>query len=282
MNILALSREEKFSPGLVSSDAAILQAVVERLRAAGHECTLMDECALAALPDAEVPPVVLHMARRADTLQRLETLAAAGHRVLNDPQGIRRCAREAMTRCLTEGGIPQPAACSLPTAELWFAHHPEWRDRFPGWLKRGDLHAVHAEDVAYVATPEEADTLLAAYRRRGIERVVYNEHLHGDLVKFYGVAGTDFFHWFYPLRTGHSKFGLEQRNDAPADIPFSAEALRTLCHRAARLLGVSIYGGDCIIAPDGTARIIDFNDWPSFAPCRDAAADAITQIVTSI
>ncbi|MEG1267292.1 MAG: hypothetical protein RSE19_12525, partial [Myroides sp.] len=37
-------------------------------------------------------------------------------------------------------------------------------------------------------------------------------------------------------------------------------------------LGIEIYGGDCIIDDQGNARIIDFNDFPSFAPCREIAA----------
>ena len=32
-------------------------------------------------------------------------------------------------------------------------------------------------------------------------------------------------------------------------------------------------------APDGTIRIIDFNDWPSFAPCRQEAAKEIGGII---
>ena len=36
--------------------------------------------------------------------------------------------------------------------------------------------------------------------------------------------------------------------------------------------GMYLDGGDCIVAPDGQIRIIDFNDWPSFAPCRTEAA----------
>ncbi len=280
MTILAISRQTDFSPNHVGNDAAILAAVAHRLRAAGHTVSVVDEAAFAAMPDADVPHVVLHMARRADTLSRLTQLAAAGRVVLNDPRGVQRCAREAMTACLLEGHIPHPQSCCLSTSEPWFEAHPEWHAHFPGWLKRGDFHAIHREDVTYVATPREADELLSEYHRRGIERVVYNEHLHGDLVKFYGVAGTDFFYWFYPLRTGHSKFGLELRNDPTADIPFAADELRTLCHRAARLLGVHIYGGDCIVAPDGTCRIIDFNDWPSFAPCREAAAAAIASLIS--
>jgi len=30
-----------------------------------------------------------------------------------------------------------------------------------------------------------------------------------------------------------------------------------------------------IVAPSGELTLIDLNDWPSFAPCRDAASEAI-------
>ncbi|KAA6328492.1 hypothetical protein EZS27_022616 [termite gut metagenome] len=40
-----------------------------------------------------------------------------------------------------------------------------------------------------------------------------------------------------------------------------------------------VYGGDCIVSSDGTARIIDFNDWPSFAPCRTEASQAIASAI---
>ena len=37
------------------------------------------------------------------------------------------------------------------------------------------------------------------------------------------------------------------------------------------MLNVPVYGGDCVVSEDGSIRIIDFNDWPSFAPCREEA-----------
>ena len=52
-----------------------------------------------------------------------------------------------------------------------------------------------------------------------------------------------------------------------------------MCQRAADIMEVKIYGGDCIVSEDGTIRIIDFNDWPSFAPCRAEAAPAIAKCV---
>ena len=47
------------------------------------------------------------------------------------------------------------------------------------------------------------------------------------------------------------------------------------------VLNVHVYGGDCIVSPEGDIRIIDFNDWPSFAPCRNEAALAIGKTILS-
>ena len=58
-----------------------------------------------------------------------------------------------------------------------------------------------------------------------------------------------------------------------------AEQLKDICRSAAEALDVIIYGGDCIVSPDGEIRIIDFNDWPSFAPCRNEAAPFIAKCV---
>ena len=52
-----------------------------------------------------------------------------------------------------------------------------------------------------------------------------------------------------------------------------------MCDQAAQVLNVHIYGGDCIVSEDGTVRLIDFNDWPSFAPCRDEAAPHIAECI---
>ena len=42
---------------------------------------------------------------------------------------------------------------------------------------------------------------------------------------------------------------------------------------------MTIYGGDCVISADGTLRIIDFNDWPSFARCREEAGGKIAECI---
>ena len=44
---------------------------------------------------------------------------------------------------------------------------------------------------------------------------------------------------------------------------------------AARAVGLEVYGGDCVFSPSAGVALIDLNDWPSYGPCRAAAADAI-------
>ena len=150
---------------------------------------------------------------------------------------------------------------------------------YPCWVKRGDSHAMVKEDVAYATCKEEVENILADFRNRDIPVAVINEHLQGDLVKFYGVHGTDFFYWFYPSPCSHSKFGLEKINGIAKGIPFSVEELKIQSDKAAEALNVPIYGGDCVVSADGTLRIIDFNDWPSFARCREEAGGKIAECI---
>ena len=138
---------------------------------------------------------------------------------------------------------------------------------------------MHKEDVSYVRHPEEAQEVLQEYFLRGIKRAVINRHLVGDLIKFYGVRDTPFFYWFYPFDEGHSKYGHEAVNGHSCGIEFDVAGLRHICQQAADVLDVIVYGGDCIVDPDGTIRIIDFNDWPSFAPCRQEAAPHIAKAI---
>lgn len=114
---------------------------------------------------------------------------------------------------------------------------------------------------------------------RGIPNAVINEHLVGDLVKFYGVADTDFFFSFYPFDLKHSKFGLEAINGEAHQYPFSEIDLKAACDKAGEVLNVKIYGGDCVVDENGLFKIIDFNDWPSFAPCRQEAAPKIAECI---
>ena len=64
-------------------------------------------------------------------------------------------------------------------------------------------------------------------------------------------------------------------------ITHEMQIVKDICHRAAEALDVRIYGGDCIVSPEGKIVLIDFNDWPSFAPCRKEAAPHIAKCILS-
>jgi D-alanine-D-alanine ligase-like ATP-grasp enzyme len=61
---------------------------------------------------------------------------------------------------------------------------------------------------------------------------------------------------------------------------FEAARLRDVALGAAAALGVEIFGGDAIVRPDGEPVIIDLNAWPSYAPYRDRAVQAIANYLT--
>ena len=276
LRILGVGRANQFSPNHVGNDAAIFNAVADCLRREGCEVALCDEETFVS--SQLEAPVIFDMARHAAAVARLKMLEEQGATVVNSGRGIENCTRERMTRLLLEGNVPHPRSLIVETNVSEFPLFEG--DTFkPCWIKRGDFHAIHREDVSYVRTAEEGLSLLGEYALRGIERAVVNEHLAGDLVKFYGVAGTPFFYWFYPYDLHHSKFGLEQINGLSRGLPFDEAEMRAICQRAAEVLDVRVYGGDCIVSEDGSIRIIDFNDWPSFAPCRDAAAPHIAHLI---
>jgi glutathione synthase/RimK-type ligase-like ATP-grasp enzyme len=64
--------------------------------------------------------------------------------------------------------------------------------------------------------------------------------------------------------------------------PGEASGLAALARAAARALGLEVYGGDCVIDTGGALWLIDVNDWPSFAPCRAAGAEAIARRLEAV
>ena len=266
--IAGIKRRKEFSPNHVDNDAAIFALCADALREKGFQVNVYEEEEF--LTDYAGERLIFHMARHQTTLRKLNALEQTGRRVINSIESIDHCGREHMTRLFAENQIPQPRSVILSTDLPVPSSIP-----FPKlWLKRCDAHTQSADDVCFVEE-EDFHRKLAGFAQREIPRVVINEHLEGDLVKFYGVTGTSFFYWFYPNHHQHSKFGQEVINGIPREIPFSVSQLKEVCHNAAQLLQLDIWGGDAIISPDGTFRLIDFNDFPSFAPCRNEAAPAI-------
>ena len=63
-----------------------------------------------------------------------------------------------------------------------------------------------------------------------------------------------------------------------AHVVFSVEEMKVVIDRLAKEIGVIVYGGDAIVRSDGSFVIIDFNDWPTFSPCREEAGKAIGKL----
>lgn len=281
--IAAIMRAGAYSPNHIGNDATILNTVAEQLRKRGCEVRMYTEEQFADGKATE--DVIINMCRERRSTELLQQLEDSGRLVINSGYGIENCIRERQARILLGSGIPYPQSIIVDTDEA-VARRLEKMDMRQCWIKRGDFHAQHAEDVSYVRTPSEAQDVLQEYFLRGFRRAVISRHLPGRLVKFYGVAGTGFFNWFRPfeeeprglksvLAAGEDAAGADLRQ---AEKAFEAQ-LKQLCARAAKELNLVVYGGECIEAADGSLTIIDFNDWPSFSACRAEAATNIAKAV---
>jgi len=244
-DVIGIYREERFSPGKVEDDRAILDLVAAELREGGLSVRMLDGNRLPRLEAR--PALIFAMCQGAAALAWLDE-AATRTKVVNHPDAIRGCYRTNLVERLARAGVPQPR---------WaFA-----ADRLPGalgpgpWLKRGDVHAMEAGDVRRVFTEDEWARMTADFERRGIRRAIVQEHVEGAVYKFYGVKGG--FFRAYGLPAGHE------------------ERAAVLAERGASALGLEVYGGDGVCPADGSLTLLDFNDWPSFSRCRTDAAGAI-------
>ncbi|MDO5572108.1 MAG: hypothetical protein Q4F97_11710 [Bacteroidales bacterium] len=274
--IAGITRGNEYSPNHIGNDAAIFNETVSHLQQAGYKINIYTEEEF--LKNEITEHVIFNMVRNKESIAKLKKLEDNGSLVINSGYGIDNCTRERMTTLLINNKIPHPQSLIVNTNED-IAPFLDNDTYTPCWIKRGDFHAIHREDVSYVRNKEEANEILHEYSIRGIKRAVINQHLNGDLIKFYGIANSDFFYWFYPYDMKHSKFGLEKINGEAHGYKFDQQELKSICNKASQVLNIKIYGGDCIVDQNGTMRIIDFNDWPSFAPCRTEAAPFISQCI---
>ena len=274
-----IKRKLQFSPNHTGNDGTIFSLVANELRKAG---CVVNEYSEEQLVAGEVNEVnIFTMSRSKEAVKVLQAYEQQGRFVLNSGFGIENCYRTNMTLGIVENNIPYPESRIVDTAKNADEHFASLGGK-NFWIKRGDFHAIHKEDVTFVRNSVDGNEILAEYAMRGIEDAVISKHLYGDLVKFYGVRGSGFFHWFYPFENNHSKFNHEAINDAAAYYSFDASLLEKYAEDASKVLNVFVYGGDAIISDTGDIQIIDFNDWPSFAPCRDKATPFIAKCIMEL
>jgi glutathione synthase/RimK-type ligase-like ATP-grasp enzyme len=256
-------RESAHSPGRVDDDAAIMNRVGEALATRGFSVELLT--ADNAEPAFEKPgALIFAMCEQGEILDRLKKAGQNGAIVVNSPDAIRNTYRHRMVELFAQNHVLAPVSHVVATNAVKLPQATSV------WIKRYDFHATQSDDVMYAASESGFRETLARFAERGIPFVVAQEHVEGDLVKFYGVGragadapGSDWFEWFY-----HHDKGM-------TGYPFKVERLREVARSAAAALGVEVFGGDAIIRRDGEPVIIDLNAWPSYALFRDKAAQAI-------
>jgi hypothetical protein len=264
LTCVGVLREPAHSPGRVEDDAAIMRRVGEALAERGFSVELVAADALTEAPSANV----FVMCERGTVLDRLAAMEKAGSIVVNAPGAIRNTYRHRMVELFARHRVSAPVSWIVATD----ANKPRPADC--AWVKRYDFHATQREDVMYAASERGWREALRRFAERGIPFVIAQEHVAGDLVKFYGVrngAGTtsaNWFQWFY-----HRDKGMLGHSFDPARL--SEAGLD-----AAAALGLEIFGGDAVIRADGEPMIIDLNAWPSYALYRDRAAEAIADCLT--
>lgn len=209
-------------------------------------------------------PVIFSMAQGERALNELLKLGNEGRVIINTPQAGIKCFRMNMVNILSQNKIPFPRSYVLPVDNINGISFDDFNAR-KIWVKRGDVHAVHREDVTLVYSEEERKNIFREFNKRGIEYAVLQEHLEGDVIKFYSIKNSSFFHWYYLNGINHT--------------PFDKEQLFEFTSRSAEILGLDIFGGDAIISPNGSISIIDINDWPSFAPIREQSSKEIAQLI---
>lgn len=272
-------REQQHSPGREFDDAEILRLVAKHVEAAGYQVHLKTPEQLGAAYDPStgrrpdpLPSLVFLMCERAETLSSLEPIEMQAIPHVNPLQAVLNTYRDRMIPLLAASAIPIPRS-QIISSNSSDPGHPSPQlptGPFPIWIKRADVHNTQSGDVELVSSPEDLRVALVALHGRGISHVVLQQHIPGDLLKFYGIGKPlasnrkdTWFKWFY------------HRDQDLARYPFSEEALQTIAQRAASTVGLEVYGGDAIITPTGEFFLIDINAWPSFALFREEAAPQI-------
>jgi hypothetical protein len=259
---LALYRQPSYSPNQHrANDTAILDAVVARLAARGWEVERASEGEVlaGALPNADL---VLNMCQGPDASEKLLPIENSSVPIINRPSSVLSCHRHRLVTILADRPVAFPRTAVISTTGR-AALDGFGVDGRRVWVKRGDVHAERSEDVVTV----ERDGLRAAidaFGARGISRVALQEHVPGPVLKFYGIADGRFFRYY----------GAEAGPSGP--VPEVDEArLRALAFAAAAELRLDVFGGDVALPAPDQPTLIDLNDWPSFAPFRDDAAEHI-------
>ncbi len=260
MQLTGIQRAKTFSPFQhADNDRLILESTCKVLRRMGCSIELITEEQVGTVPITS--DVVFSMCQGAEANDLLVNDERQGRLIINSPGAVKSCHRQNLYPFLG------PDCDLVPTTVLVDTMRPNgeltsmMKGRSSVWIKRGDVHSTQEGDVARVDDHDRCVTLLSDFARRGIRTAAVQQHVRGQVIKFYGVLGTSFFRYYTE----------KDRKVSPMAFGRKRETIEKLVRR----LGLEIYGGDAVLRPDGRILIIDVNDWPSYANYRNEAAEAI-------
>jgi len=257
---IGIKRNKIYFPNHTINDSLIFNKTIKCIKELGIECKVYDESESDALTDCK-NDVIITMARGEKAVNKLIKLQEEGAFILNTGKAIFNCYRVNMVDLLQNARVNFPFSKKVKTSDTNLNYSLSSFKSRKIWVKRGDVHAIHREDVSPVYSDEELLNLLKEFSNRGIEYAILQKHLDGDTIKFYCVRGTSFFYWYYLNGINHTKFDLDK--------------LKKYADVSAEKLELTIYGGDAIVSAEGKISIIDINDWPSFALKRNEASKII-------
>ncbi len=264
MKVLGVYREKVFSPGKIADDAAILDRTLTQLSRMGYEFSAIEAEKLTA--DRIGTRFILTMAQSTEALKVLEAQEEDDAVVINSVASVRGSYRKPLLRCLSDAGLPLPWSDVLATKEAGDGLSFRSGDCF--WLKRGDVHAMEAGDVVKVRSSAELAQAIRHFTTRKIESLLVQEHVEGEVIKFYGAGEASYYSAF--------------RASNGEEVTSGTGELRLIARKAAEAVGLDVYGGDAIVTKKGEIRLIDLNDWPSFSRCSHAAAIGIADHIARL
>lgn len=263
LKVLGIYREEKYSNRAIDADKAIMDEVLKTLKS-----NLLDQVVITLIRPEDFSldsfdfnfDLVFSMAQDENILKFVDFLESRGTVVVNSGRAIRNCYRGKLSELLCDDIFSYPRYTSINTNQ---EAYELFESKNGYWIKRGDFHALVDDDVTHVRSMNDIRQALSNFRDRGVDEVILQENCEGELFKFYGVRDS-FFNLRYMGRTSKNRYSFIPGD---SDIEFDRTRLEILVHKAARVLGLDYFGGDCIVTDSGNMHFIDFNDWPSFRTC---------------
>jgi hypothetical protein len=268
LKVLAIYREIKYSNRAVVEDQLILDEVIQALMFYFGENIVITKIHPEDIASKLLSfnyDLVFSMAQEENILAYLDLLESRGAIVLNSSKSVRNCFRSHLSLVLQDPIFSYPNYIQLKVEPYLFK---VFNSPFGYWVKRGDFHALADNDVIHIDSIDYLSDVLSSFKSRGVEEVILQKSVKGELFKFYGVKDK-FFQLRYIGKTNSNRYINLPGN---SNVSFNRELVESLAHKAANLLELDFYGGDCVITTEGEIHFIDFNDWPSFRTCRQEVA----------